>query len=249
MIGISAENNNAATYFPSKTNRNKNNSASFDFRNIPDAFKKTEQSAESSTARTENETAQSEANGENTSADTKDYIQMIQERIAEMSEKIKKGEIIPSYRIGGQSFTLEEWDNFLEKFDSLQDAVRAIMEEELGERKEKSAECIETDEKQDSGLADVLLSESVICCGPSPNADEDVRYITWYTEEGIFCREAGQSDGYLWYIKFENREQFDRVMEFLKRHSSEEDYSFASDEMFWRDLLEDDGVNMENELI
>lgn len=249
MIGISTENNAALTYFKSKTDHNKCDNTALNFGNITDALKNAQRSPENSPVRTENETAQSEADSENTSEVTKDWMQMIQDRIAEMSEKIRKGEIIPSYQIGGQSFTLDEWDNFLEKFDSLQDAIRAMMEEELGERKEKSAECIETDEKQDSGLADVLLSESVICCGPSPNADEDVRYITWYTEDGIFCREAGQSEGYLWYIKFENRDQFDKVMEFLKQHSPKEDYSFASDEMFWRDLLEDDGVNMENELI
>ena len=51
-------------------------------------------------------------------------------------------------RSGHQSFTEKEWDEFLSKFDSLEDAIRKLMEEEqekraaeeLGKEKETSVE-------------------------------------------------------------------------------------------------------------
>lgn len=47
----------------------------------------------------------------------------------ELREKIKKGELIPSFQIGSGSFTLEEWDEFLEKIDDIQDEMRRQMQE------------------------------------------------------------------------------------------------------------------------
>lgn len=114
-----------------------------------------------------------------------------------------------------QSFTLEEWDDFLAKFDAA--------EEE----------------------STILTSESTMCTYPTSAPDEeDIRYITWYTEEGIFCRKAGQTEGYEWSIAFENREQYDKVMEFIGQFPADWNMRFAANENFWNDFLNDE-IDME----
>ena len=160
------------------------------------------------------------------------YMEAIREQIEEMQEKIESGEINESFQIGNQTFTVEEWSEFLEKFDSIQEVLEALMKERHAE-KEKS--------DTDGTIAEMLSSESTSCVYPASDANgEDVRYITWYTEEGIFCRKAGQTEGYEWSIPFENKEQYDKVMEFIGQLSDDEDLRFTANENFWKDFLKGD---------
>ncbi len=68
-------------------------------------------------------------------------------------------------------------------------------------------------------------------------ASGEVKFITWYTEEGIFCRQAGQTEGYLWTIPFENHAQYEKVMEYLEQTKSVENPQFAADKAFWTAFL------------
>ncbi len=68
-------------------------------------------------------------------------------------------------------------------------------------------------------------------------ASGEVKFITWYTEEGIFCRQAGQTEGYLWTIPFENHAQYDKVMAYLDEMRSVENPQFAADKSFWTAFL------------
>lgn len=61
--------------------------------------------------------------------DSTDYKKLIQAKIEELTEQVKKGDAAPMYRIGGQSFTEEEWDKFLGRFDRLQEKIRQETEE------------------------------------------------------------------------------------------------------------------------
>ncbi|MCI8508508.1 MAG: hypothetical protein HFJ06_08120 [Lachnospiraceae bacterium] len=89
-------------------------------------------------------------------------------------------------------------------------------------------------------VMDSLVTESTTCTYPaSGEKDSDEMYITWYTEDGIFCRKAGQTEGYFWSVSYENAAQYDRVMNFLSRIKADADYHFAAHENFWRDFLED----------
>ena len=72
------------------------------------------------------------------------------------------------------------------------------------------------------------------------DTSEEVHYITWYTEEGIFCRKAGQTEGYAWSIPFENKNQYDKVMEFIGQLSEETDFRFTVNQNFWEDFLKDE---------
>ena len=165
------------------------------------------------------------------------YMEAIREQIEEMQEKIENGEINETFQIGDQSFTVEEWNEFLEKFDSIQEVLEALMKERHAEKEESDT---------DGTIAEMLSSESTSCTYPASGANgEDVRYITWYTEEGIFCRKAGQTQGYEWSIPFESKEQYDKVMEFIGQISEDEDLRFTANEDFWKDFLKE-GVDVES---
>lgn len=69
--------------------------------------------------------------------------------------------------------------------------------------------------------------------------DAPIRYITCYTEEGIFCRRVGQTQGYAWEIRFEGKEQYEKAMQFLGQFPSDWNLLFASRENFWQDFLDD----------
>ena len=163
--------------------------------------------------------------------------QMIQKQIDEIFTKLKSGKTEPSFQIGAQSFTEKEWEEFLAKFDSLQDAIKKLMEEER-ERLEKAELADKMQKGHEEEGIEALVSESTTCTYPSSdNKEEDVKYITWYTEEGIYCRQAGQTEGYLWSLEFEDPSQYNKVIEFLRQFPSDENLRFAAHENFWRDFL------------
>lgn len=103
-------------------------------------------------------------------------------------------------------------------------------------------------------VMDSLVTESTTCTYPATDEkSSDEMYITWYTSDGIFCRKAGQTEGYFWSLSLENSAQYDRVLSFLNRINAEADYRFAANEGFWKDFLkgavgEDDFVNFLNGL-
>ena len=189
-----------------------------------------------------------------------DYQKILEEKINELYVKVKNGDTEPAYQIGAQSFTEKEWDEFLEKFDSAEEAVREIMESEQERKMEgqernraeherkmegqerKRAEQLQEEKavlfKDESSL---LTTDSTSCTYPTadPN-DDDIRYITWYTEEGIFCRKAGQTEEYEWFITLENGEQYEKVMDFIGQFTTDWNLRFAAHENFWEDFLNDD---------
>ena len=173
-----------------------------------------------------------------------DYISQIHKKIEEMQEKLDNDEVNESFQIGGQTFTVEEWDEFLKKFDSIQDAMEALMKERHAKMEQQQLN--NEIEKEEQIVGEMLTSESTRCIYPTDDVnEEDVLHITWYTEEGIFCRKAGQTEGYEWCIPFENKEQYNKVMEFIGQLPQDCDWRFASQEDFWKDFL-DDEIDMGN---
>ncbi|MBQ2902452.1 MAG: hypothetical protein IJE49_11505 [Agathobacter sp.] len=167
-----------------------------------------------------------------------DYLSQIHKKIEEMQEKLDNDEVNESFQIGGQTFTVEEWDEFLKKFDSIQEAMEALMKERHTKMEEQQTN---TEEVIDATTTEMIVSESTSCTYPIGSSNgEDVLHITWYTEEGIFCRKAGQTEGYEWSIPFENKEQYNKVMEFIGQLPKDSDWRFASQEGFWKDFLDDE---------
>ena len=174
--------------------------------------------------------------------ETVDYAKILEEKINEIFVKIQNGDTEASYQIGSQSFTEKEWKEFLDKFDTIEEAIQELMKEEQAR---KEAEEARKEDVFTNDASTLLTTESTSCVYETadPN-DDDIRYITWYTEEGIFCRKAGQTEGYEWSITFENKEQYDKVMEFIGQFPSDWNMRFAAHENFWNDFLNDE-IDME----
>ncbi len=87
-----------------------------------------------------------ESTGE--SSATKDYGQLIREKMEELFTKIKNGETAPSYQIGARSFTEEEWEKLLDDFDSVEDMIKQLMEEKQKKEMEAALEELKALEKE-----------------------------------------------------------------------------------------------------
>ncbi len=174
-----------------------------------------------------------------------DYSEFFQEKINEIFVKVLNGDTEPSYQIGSRSFTEKDWKKFLKKFDSVQDAVRKLMREEHAKRAAKKLQSRQTfmARQKKTSVTDqssLLFTDSTSCEYPSTDeTKEDVRYVTWYTREGIFCRKMGQTEDE-WSLTFKDPEQYDKVMELIGQFPSDWNLRFAAHENFWNDFLNGD---------
>ena len=183
--------------------------------------------------------AETEENAEDITVNYREFFAMYMEQIF---IKIQNGDTEPIYQIGSQSFTEKEWETFLEKFDSIEEAIQELMKEEQAR---KEAQETKKEDVFTNDASTLLTTESTSCVYKTADPDDDdIRYITWYTEEGIFCRKAGQIEGYEWSITFENKQQYDKVMEFIGQFPSDWNMRFAAHENFWNDFLNDE-IDME----
>lgn len=171
--------------------------------------------------------------------ESEDYQKLLEEKIKELIVKIHGGDTENSYQIGARSFTEKEWEEFLEKFDSIQEAIREAMREEQERRqaeqlKQKQEEKTVIEEK-----SNLLVAESTVCTYPTANPEEEIRYITCYTTQGIFCKKAGETED-TWSITFETEEQYNKVTEFIAQFPEQWNLRFAAHENFWTDFLNDE---------
>lgn len=186
------------------------------------------------------------ANGEESLSES--LMRKLRERMDEIFTMIENGETEPSYQIGGQSFTIKEWDRLMEEFDSIEDAIKAALEAAKEDKAVKADEAsakvngVPIEDMDDAALT----SESTSCTYPSSQeGNEKKMYITWYSPEGIYCKQGGIGDEFLWHIEFTDSSQYDKVMNFLNNFELDDNLRFASHENFWRDFL-DDKIDVED---
>lgn len=67
-------------------------------------------------------------------------MEQIKEKMQEIYDKLQNGDTEAKFQIGNQEFSIKEWDSFLEKFDSVQDAIRAALEEKIEKQEEERIE-------------------------------------------------------------------------------------------------------------
>lgn len=166
-----------------------------------------------------------------------DCWQVISDKIEELFIKIQNGETEPSYQIGSQSFTIKEWDEFLQKFDTMEEAIRELQKKEQEVRQAKE----EQKKRTESGEVDVslLVAETVSCRFPSANSGEDdTMYLIAYDVNGIRCIKAGETE-YEWEIQLENVSQYEKVRDFLNGLGNLDNMRFAAHENFWQDFFQD----------
>lgn len=170
-----------------------------------------------------------------------DYMKKVQEKIEEIYQKLISGDTEVSYQIGGESMTEKEWEMLLAKFDNIQEDISELAREEQ-EQAVKNEKLYALDENgnvlYDNATATLKsLISDISMCYYSDNESEQTLYITCYTEEGIFCRQQGQTEGFLWSIKYSESSQYEKVTNFLNNFNSGDNLRFASHENFWRDFL------------
>ena len=140
--------------------------------------------------------------------------------------KIMNGETEEKIQIGGQALTQKEWNQLLKKFDTaekvLQEKVKAEVEEKIDEKKTSIEE---------SKIQSEMLTSNSVTSVTNNQDDEKVMHITWITDEGIFCRKAGQTEGYEWSISFDKKGQY-KMAEQLLNALNEETYKYAADKTF-----------------
>ncbi len=86
--------------------------------------------------------------------------------------------------------------------------------------------------------ASILAETTTMSEYPAENIEDKTFYVTVYTKEGIMC--SSYKDGktsFEWQIKFNNEEEYDKVMEFLNDFDKGDNLTFAAHEDFWNDFL------------
>ena len=177
-----------------------------------------------------------------------ELMQSLNNKKNEIYKKLQDGNTKTTFQIGGQSFSLKEWGKLLEKFDAVQDSLKAVNEEGKDSEEKKSVTDNPKLSNPDQTTLEALVSEVTKSTKPASNSEcEDKLYITWYTEDGIFCREQGQTEGYYWNIPFDNKEQYNKVLSFLDRFDKKDNLQFSNDKSFWEKYLE--GKINEDEIV
>jgi flavodoxin len=162
------------------------------------------------------------------------YRQFIQENIDKLFVKIENGDTEPTFQIGNRSFTSNEWDEFLEKFDSAEDAIQELVEEEIKKRETIS-----------DVQMDMLTTETVQARFPLQAVDEDGNqqedlYLVAIDMNGIRCSKPG-SDEYEWEIVFTDESQYEKATAFMDWTNDHMDnFLFSAHQNFWEDYLNGD---------
>ena len=73
----------------------------------------------------------------------------------------------------------------------------------------------------------------------------NIKYITAYTDQGISCKEISDVGGKisqrdLWSLSYDSPDSDEKVQEFLKSFSKDQNLTFAPQEKFWKDFMKDD---------
>lgn len=200
------------------------------------------------------------------------FQQLVQEKLSEMNEdknsaatvnpaeeiakwkeniynKMKNGETEESFQIGGQSFSMKEWDKLLDSFDKAEEALQEAIEDEEEAKDREMAETAKKSIVNDTPaqpLIDMLLSDTLKVTFPTDATNEsdedaeDVLYMVAMDEKGIRCIKNG-SDTYEWEIEFEDDSQYEAARDFLGWASPRMDnLLFAAHDNFWMDYLNGD---------
>lgn len=195
------------------------------------------------------------------SQEKEDYHEFLKERINEIFVKIQNGDTEPTFQIGKQSFTVREWDEFLAKFDSIEEAIRKLVEEEIEKSKEEAYKRVKTDMRtketvpvnspaetvDEEGVdkqpkIDMLTKETIPARFPLQAVNEEGNqmedlYLIAIDENGIRCSKAG-TDEYEWEIVFTDKSQYEKAVAFMGWAGEHMDnFLFSAHENFWEDFL------------
>lgn len=171
----------------------------------------------------------------------------------------------PSFQIGANFFTEEEWGEFLERVDAMLESVGQSEEEKeqkespvdrsvaddipvesieetavkTGEegvvRQDDSAELYETIVNTAVNDGLALTSETRHCSYPSGKTGEEITYVVCFTESGIVCNKSGEKKA-VWTMAYGDEGDYEKVLSFLAKFE-EENLRFTAHKRFWQDYL------------
>lgn len=149
MADYAQINNNYAAATANYTTKQRNAEAGSGFSDYLKAQESKEEQAQSADEKSEN-------------VQDADYMQQLQEHMAEMLDKIKHGTIQPKIKIGAQEYTQEEWKKLLEKFDEAEEELIEQVEAEIEMRMENAEkEKAEMEEAAKEELKSAYLDKEV----------------------------------------------------------------------------------------
>lgn len=100
------------------------------------------------------EKKKSEEKNEEKKAEELTLREQILAHMEEMAKKVREGKVEPSFRIGGQDFTIKEWEKLLADFDDAEEALQKLIQEQIVEVEKQAAKEAarrEAEGKPDSG--------------------------------------------------------------------------------------------------
>lgn len=93
------------------------------------------------------------------------YILKMREHMRDICGKVVTGSAEPSFQIGSSTFTQKEWEEFLSRFDSAEEAVQAAMRAEY-DGKDAAANAAGTSIANDPKKAQAVLDPAVTATKP-----------------------------------------------------------------------------------
>ena len=134
----------------------------------------------------------------------------------------------------------------------LVDALHGFLAKRMGLTDATSPENIDAlftdrDSENSSSIKESVITRHTEFTDPDTRASVpvDIRYTTSYSENGISCKEVTDvggksSERELWTVEYGNPADETKVRKFLEGFSKDDRLTFATQERFWRDFLEDD---------
>ena len=128
--------------------------------------------AEGQAADEESKIAENAENAKDAAKDEepKSYREQILEKMEEMAQNIKRGTIQPKFQIGAQAYTIDEWEELLEKFDAAEEVLREEVKAQI-EEIEKQAEKEALKNAVNNGVSDTEGVTGVSETAAVQNAD------------------------------------------------------------------------------
>lgn len=143
----------------------------------------------------------------------------------------------------------EQLEKLQEDAEIQKEDLKELQEQERVQNEVYDEKEIKTKTLIEKSEAELLTSEYVSCTYADQNFDQDSEpkdwhYITWFTEEGMFCKDVNGHVGNDWAFYWENEEQYQKVMEFINQFPDDYNMRFAANQTFWKDFLNDE-IDME----
>lgn len=106
--------------------------------------------------------------GEQAEETTLSYILKMREHMQDMYKKVITGGAEPTFQIGSSTFTLKEWDEFLSRYDSVEEAIQVAMRDRCESEGTTAAKTCEAKTTNDADKAQAVLDPAATARKRSP---------------------------------------------------------------------------------